>query len=147
MITSAKIRHNFASETLTPANRLIAAIFAIVNVPLSFFAIIFPIGWVVGGPGVVLLINYFRIWADRVSAKTAKAIWAATAAYNLALMIGFASLEDMYPVVFFQAFAMGAALIAYRDLYEKEHEPVYSHPVSEESDVERVSENFAKEYI
>ncbi|MEZ4771745.1 MAG: hypothetical protein R3D00_01100 [Bacteroidia bacterium] len=149
MITARKIRQKFATEELTPSTRLIAMIFALINLPLAIPALIYPIGWVIGAPGLFLLYYYFRIWADKISRNNAQVVWVGTVMYNLALMIGFGISTEMraWPVMLFQAFAIGVSLIAYRDLNEREDEVFLEKVAETENDTEKLFENLNTEYI
>lgn len=126
MISSTKLHERFATEELTPGTRIIAMAFALINIPLAIMGLLHPIGWVIGAPGYVLFINYFRIWFDKVSSNTAKTVWISTALYNLALIIGFGITTEFrgWPIMLGQAFAIGLSLIAYRGLTEKDEEEI-----------------------
>ena len=127
MISSKKFSERFATDELTPGTRMIAMAFALINIPLAVMGLLHPIGWVIGAPGYVLFVNYFRIWYDKVSLDTAKTIWIVTALYNIALILGVVGTTtsfNIWPIIAGQAFAVGLSLTAYRGLIEKEKEEI-----------------------
>lgn len=67
--------------------RIMAWIFAILNLPAFIFSVFFFYAWPVTIPGMILYVNYWRSGLDRLSFENTRSIWIGTVVYNLALFI------------------------------------------------------------
>ena len=119
MITAKNILNKINPRNLTPTNRLIALIFFLINLPTLAMTIAFPPSIIISFPGMILFYFYWKIYFRDVNIETAEAVWNWTIFYNLLLMVGFILIGggfNAFPALLFQAFAIGMASVAIRDL-------------------------------
>lgn len=77
--------HRFDSAEIGNGARIMAWIFAILNLPGFIFSIFFFYAWLITIPGMILYVNYWRSGFDMLSADKTRNIWIWTLVYNLAL--------------------------------------------------------------
>lgn len=77
--------HRFDSAEIGNGARIMAWVFAILNLPGFIFSIFFFYAWPITIPGMILYVNYWRSGLDLLPADKTRNIWIWTLVYNLAL--------------------------------------------------------------
>lgn len=77
--------HRFDSTEIGNGARIMAWVFAILNLPGFIFSIFCFYAWPITIPGMILYVNYWRSGLDFLEADKTRNIWIWTLVYNLVL--------------------------------------------------------------
>lgn len=95
--------HRFDSTEIGNGARIMAWIFAIINLPAFIFSVFFFYAWPITLPGIILYVHYWRSGLDGLEYTKTKNMWILTIIYNLILFtVGFMiTLADGAPLGLF----------------------------------------------
>ena len=82
-----RIYRRLASDEIGHGARLMAWIFALINLPGFLFALVFIWAWPLTIPGMILYVNYWRSAFDKLSWSSTKSLWMWSLFYNLLLVV------------------------------------------------------------
>lgn len=131
-----KFTERWHSDEVGAGARIMALLFAIVNVPTMIAGMVFFFMIPVSLPGMVLYVNYWLSVQDRHSWKKTRNIWRWTVVYNIALVLGGVLMADELSsgwmwFLMFPLLAAGLAGVALRSLHD--------HKVTQEAEKEAVA--------